>query len=78
MQQKADGQRYVYSPTVSPQRAKRSALQRLLSTFFAGSAEAAMVALIDLQSSRLSDEEFARLEEMLRAARAREGEQKTD
>jgi len=74
--QKADGPRYVYSPTVSPQRAKRSALQRLVSTFFAGSAEAAMVALIDMHSARLSAEELERLQELLRAAKEKEQESK--
>ncbi len=77
VQQKTDGPRYVYSPTVSPQRAKRSALQRLVSTFFAGSAEAAMVALIDMHSSRLSAEELDRLQELLRTAREKEIQQET-
>ena len=76
VQQKADGPRYVYSPTVSPQRAKRSALQRLVSTFFAGSAEAAMVALIDMHSARLSAEELERLQELLRTAKEKEQEVK--
>ncbi len=76
VQQKADGPRYVYSPTVSPQRAKRSALQRLVSTFFAGSAEAAMVALIDMHSARLSADELERLRELLRNAKEKEQESK--
>jgi BlaI family penicillinase repressor len=72
VQHHADGARYVYSPTVSPGRAKRSALQRIVSTFFAGSAEAALVTLFDMHSARLSAEELARLESLSQAAREKE------
>lgn len=76
VQQRADGPRYVYSPTVSPSRAKRSALQRIVSTFFAGSAEAAMVTLFDMHSARLSAEELDRLESLIQTAREKEAEQR--
>jgi predicted transcriptional regulator len=72
VQQKSDGPRYVYSPTVSPQRARRWALERLVSTFFAGSAEAAMATLIDMHSARLSRAELDRLQAMIRAAKEKE------
>jgi predicted transcriptional regulator len=74
VQQRSAGPRYVYSPTVSPARAKRSALQRIVSTFFAGSAEAAMVTLFDMHSARLSPEELDRLESLIQAAREKESE----
>ncbi len=73
VQQKADGQRYVYSPTVSRQKAKRWALERIVSTFFEGSAEAAMATLIDIHSARLSTEEWERLQTMIHAARLKDG-----
>ena len=76
VQQRVDGPRYVYSPTVSPSRAKRSALQRIVSTFFAGSAEAAMVTLFDMHSARLSPEELDRLESLIQTAREKEAEQR--
>ncbi len=76
VQQRVDGPRYVYSPTVSPSRAKRSALQRIVSTFFAGSAEAAMVTLFDMHSARLSAEELDRLESLIQTAREKEAEQR--
>lgn len=76
VQQHTDGPRYVYSPTVSPGRAKRSALQRIVSTFFAGSGEAALVTLFDMHSARLSAEELDRLESLIQAAREKEAEQK--
>src|SRR5215203_5675283 len=37
-----DGPRYVYLPTVAPDRAKKTAIRHVLRTFFEGSAEQAM------------------------------------
>lgn len=66
-----DGPRYVYMPTVGRDSAKKSALRHLVQTFFEGSATQAMSALLDSASSKLSDEDFKRLEEMLDEARQR-------
>ena len=67
-----EGPRYVFLPTVPPEKARRSALEHLLHTFFDGSAEGAVAALLDLEASRLSPAEFERLAEMIERAR-REG-----
>lgn len=67
-----DGPRYLYRPTVEKERAKQSALKRLVTTFFDGSAEQAMAALLDSSAPRLSAAELDRLEGMIDAARARE------
>jgi predicted transcriptional regulator len=72
LQQHTDGVRYVYAPTVPAGKAKRRALERIVSTFFAGSAEAAMATLLDMHSARLSREELDRLQALIRAAK--EGE----
>lgn len=56
-----DGPRYVYSPTVPRQRARESALRQIVSTFFDGSTEAAVAALLDLSASKLNDAELDRL-----------------
>ena len=64
-----DGQRYVFSPTVARERAKRSALRGVLQTFFGGSAEAAVAALLDISHERLSDEELKRMENLIKQAR---------
>lgn len=69
VEQHTDGPRYVYSPTVPPGKAKRRALERIVSTFFAGSAEAAMATLIDMHSARLSRAELDRLQALIRAAK---------
>ena len=55
-----EGLRYVYSATASPTAAKRTALQRYLQTFFGGSRQEMLTALIT--ESRLSDEEFDALQ----------------
>src|SRR3954454_18490353 len=49
-----EGLRYVYLPAVERETAKQSAIQRLISTFFDGSAKAAAAAFIDPAVSRLS------------------------
>jgi predicted transcriptional regulator len=64
-----DGPRYVYLPTVSRDRARRSALKGMVKTFFDGSAEQAMAALLDLSVSKMSDEELDRLGELIENAR---------
>jgi BlaI family transcriptional regulator, penicillinase repressor len=65
-----DGPRYVYAPTVARENAKRSALNHMLQTFFDGSAEQAISALLDDSSSKLSDAELDRLARLIDQARA--------
>ena len=55
----------------TPERARRSALLHLVDTFFDGSAEKAVAALLGGEGARLTDEQLERLAEMI--ARAREG-----
>ncbi|HEX2091710.1 MAG TPA: BlaI/MecI/CopY family transcriptional regulator [Longimicrobiaceae bacterium] len=64
-----DGPRYVYLPTVPRDSAKESALKHLLRTFFDGSTEAAVAALLDLQGEDLSDRELDRLARLIDQAR---------
>ena len=67
-----DGPRYLYRPTMTKDRATRSALHHVVNTFFDGSAEQAMAALLDESSSRLSEQELDRLAEMIERARERD------
>ena len=62
-----DGPRYVFLPTVSRDRARRSALRSLVRTFFDGSSAQAAAALID--QAQLTDEEFDRLADAIEKAR---------
>jgi BlaI family penicillinase repressor len=64
-----DGPRYVYVPTVARDNAKRSAMRHMVRTFFDGSAEQAISALLDDSSARLSDDELDRLARMIDQAR---------
>ena len=64
-----DGPRYVYLPTVARDNAKKSAMRHMLRTFFDGSAEQAISALLDDQSSRFSRAELDRLARMIDTAR---------
>jgi len=59
------GKRYVYEPTVSPARARKGALRRLLGTFFDGSPERLVESLLDPVDGPLSAAEVARLRAML-------------
>ena len=61
--------RYVWLPTVPRDRARRSALQNVVQTFFEGSAEKAVAALLTHSRSRLTDEELERLARLIDEAR---------
>jgi predicted transcriptional regulator len=65
-----DGPRYVYMPTVNRDRARKSAMKHLVRTFFDGSTEDAVAAL--LQNDGMSDAELQRLSRLIEAAK-REG-----
>src|SRR6476646_7754193 len=53
-----DGQRYIYAPAVARGDARRSALSHVVKTFFAGSVEQAVAALVESPRSKLSREEL--------------------
>jgi predicted transcriptional regulator len=59
------GPRYVFSPVVSREKAKLSALEHLLETFFNGSTEQAVASLINVSKDRLSEEELERLSRII-------------
>ena len=64
-----DGPRYVFSPTVPRNQAQRSALSRVVQTFFNGSTEDAVTALIDMSHTRLSEDDLTRLSQRIADAR---------
>lgn len=67
-----DGTRYVYKPTVRRERARQSAVQHLIHTFFDGSPANAVLALLEQQGNELSEEELQRVAALIERAR-REG-----
>lgn len=64
-----DGNRYVYRPVLARNRARRSALQRLINTFFDGSAADAVVGLLGNERD-LTEEELARIQATLEKLKA--------
>jgi predicted transcriptional regulator len=64
-----DGPRYVYVPRVARDRAKRSALRHVVRTFFDGSKEQLVAALLDDKSTELSKDELDRLAGLIERAR---------
>jgi predicted transcriptional regulator len=66
------GLRYVYMPTLPRHAARRSALKHLVDTFFDGSTAKTVAALLGGEASRVSDEELARIEDLVKNARIQE------
>ena len=67
-----DGQKYVYLPVVPRRVVRRSALKHLVNTFFDGSAEKVVAALLGPDGSRLSEEELDRIAELVAKAKTEE------
>jgi predicted transcriptional regulator len=63
------GLRYVYTPAVPRHAVRRSALRHVVDTFFDGSAEKTVAALLGGESTRLSDQELDRIAELIARAR---------
>lgn len=72
VKRRLDGRRYIYFPSVATEHASRSAVRRLVKTFFGGSPQRAMATFLDLCSTELPDDEIDRLLEMITRARAEE------
>jgi len=64
-----DGTRYIYLPRASRESASRSALKRVVSTFFQGSVTQAMAALLENADAELSETELNKLQRIIEQAR---------
>ena len=64
-----DGARYVYLPRVSKEAASKSALRRVVSTFFQGSVTQAMAALLESSDAEISDSELEKLQQIIKQAK---------
>jgi predicted transcriptional regulator len=69
LKHRQQGPRYIFSPTVPRERARRSALQRMVQTFFDGSTEQLVATLLDLHEAKLSDADLDRLSEVIDQAK---------
>lgn len=66
---KQDGPRYVYLPAIPTQKAGFAALKHLVHTFFDGSAEQALVALVQMSDANLTSAELERLSDRIGKAK---------
>jgi predicted transcriptional regulator len=63
-----DGPRYVYVPAVGREKARRAAIDHLVDTFFEGSAEQALAALLRRSDLEMSEPQIERLARAIRRA----------
>ncbi len=68
---KEDGPRYVYSPSVATETARHDVLAHVVRTYFAGSPEQAVAALLRMSDVAMSGDELARLQKTIERARQR-------
>jgi predicted transcriptional regulator len=64
-----DGLRFIYMPATPRRAARKSALRHLVDTFFDGSVEKVVGALLGGEAARLSDDEIDRIAEQVKKAR---------
>jgi len=65
-----EGLRYVYAPAVPRSSARKSALRHLVDTFFDGSPESAVAALLGGEGSKMSEAELDRIGELVKQSKA--------
>jgi predicted transcriptional regulator len=64
-----DGPRFVYLPALPRRAARKTALRHLVDTFFDGSTEKVVAALLGGEAARLSDEELQRIADLVSRTR---------
>ena len=64
-----EGTKYVYFPVVPRRVVRKSALKHVMNTFFDGSAEKVVEALLGGEGARLTDDDLARIAELVSRAR---------
>src|SRR3954468_20242279 len=69
VQHEEEGLRYVYAPAIPRHAARKSALKHLVETFFDGSAEQVVAAVLGGEASHLSDADLERISELIEKAR---------
>lgn len=69
-----EGTRNIYGPTVSERRARASAMEHLMRTFFDGSPSGAILGLLDMSGGALTEEEIGEIRAHIEDVEKREGE----
>jgi BlaI family transcriptional regulator, penicillinase repressor len=68
---RSEGRRYLYSPVLPHEAARRAAVSHLLKTYFDGSVREAVMGLIDAHGGGLDEKDFRELTATIRKARRR-------
>lgn len=71
LQHETKGKSFVYFPTITREKARKTALGDVIKTFFSGSVEKTVATLIDMSGEDLSDEKLDTLADMIESARKR-------
>ncbi len=69
LKHRVDGTKFIFKPTLPAENAKRSVLSHLVQTYFDGSVEQVVAALLDSSSTELSGLELDRLSQLIQEAR---------
>ncbi|MBN2198963.1 MAG: BlaI/MecI/CopY family transcriptional regulator [Candidatus Aminicenantes bacterium] len=69
LRHRREGPRYVFTPTLSREKARQNALSHVFRTFFDDSMEDVVAALLDMSEERLSEEDYRRLAALIQKAR---------
>jgi BlaI family transcriptional regulator, penicillinase repressor len=72
LKHREDGPRFIYMPTKTRAAESKSALKRVVKTFFSGSLADAVAALVDTADGKLPPEELKRIEAIIRKAKTKE------
>jgi BlaI family penicillinase repressor len=71
LKHREDGQRFVYIPTATRAAESKSALKRVVHTFFSGSLADAVAALVDTADGKLPAAELKRIEAIIKKAKTK-------
>lgn len=74
LKHRREGPRYLYRPVLKKGMVRERALEKVVRTFFDGSASAAALALLDSESTKLGEEEIESLRDLIARAESRRGE----
>lgn len=67
-----DGKRYLYRSAAGKAKTQRTAVSRLMETFFGGSPSDALAALLESSSTKLSEQELERMLKLIKDAKTKE------
>ncbi|MEO1052773.1 MAG: BlaI/MecI/CopY family transcriptional regulator [Bacteroidota bacterium] len=63
-----EGKKYIYAASTAKETVKASAVKNLITNLFDGSASSAISTILNLSSSKLSEEDYQRLKQMIEDA----------